>query len=149
MNRWVVGDEERMGTPPGSSFIEGPRLLATPWPLLPAWGAGLSAGTGPACSVAQVGSPPARDACYWPMGYCLRRLGYCVLAWSDLEHARPPPLPFGERVRWYCNWQVLFNPGVGIPCCRMNPPWQEFLTSRVKPSSCQYLYLFLEGGKRT
>ena len=127
----MIGDEERLGTPPRLLFYSGaaapgdskatfggpgawssllvparPLCLrrlclvpvclhsngpATPWPPLPAWGAGLSAGTGLACSVAQVGSPPARDACYWPMGYCLRRLGYCVLAWSDLEHARPPP----------------------------------------------------------
>ena len=66
----------------------------------------------------------------------------------SLDHVLPPPLEGGGEVRWHCYWQILFNPRVGIPCCRMNPPWQEFLTSRVKSSSCQYLYLFLVGGKK-
>ena len=70
----------------------------------------------------------------------------CLL--PSLDHVFPPPPGGGEGEVVLLLANFLFNPRVGIPCCRMNPPWQEFLTSRVKSSSCQYLYLFLVGGKK-
>ena len=71
----------------------------------------------------------------------------CLL--PSLDHVfRPSPWGGGEGEVVLLLANFLFNPRVGIPCCRMNPPWQEFLTSRVKSSSCQYLYLFLVGGKK-
>ena len=62
-----------------------------------------------------------------------RVLGTLVVPLS--VSARPPPCRNGDSL--FQRHTCLQAKG-GIPCCRINPPWQEFLTLALVTSTCHF-----------